>query len=240
MGSGSEMEENEDVCPPCDFVDEDDDLAVDTDEPPTKRKMCAFEGCHRLKKGNTKWCKNHKGGVERSCQGGDVGEPQCPYPINDAASLLCFRHTRSKSCAVASCENFTCSKSVKYCSLHNALNARDIDPETFDLEYEEVRRIKRDRQLRAKHFDTLYVIQGGKCRASLMQCYEVVDGKPISRCPWNGRVVEPDMLQLDHKTPLFLGGDDDDPDNFQLICACCHQAKSAAEQRARAAPAVAA
>jgi len=39
--------------------------------------------------------------------------------------------------------------------------------------------------------------------------------------------------QIDHKVPLEQGGSNDD-DNLQPLCNDCHQAKTAAEARARA------
>ena len=58
----------------------------------------------------------------------------------------------------------------------------------------------------------------------------MTDGEPTSRCPFLAldRPVPKDMAELDHIDPICEGGDDD-LDNLQMLCACCHAAKSKLE-----------
>lgn len=74
---------------------------------------------------------------------------------------------------------------------------------------------------------TIYCRDGAACKA----CGEVFES-PIR--PGGPAYPEFASLQLDHIKPLHLGGDES-PANFQLLCGPCHQKKSAAEHRARAA-----
>lgn len=197
---------------------------------------CAFEGCpFTVDCAGRNWCANHQNGVERLCVGGD-GE-QCKRLVCDRNNRLCTVHMQQRTCAALGCNKLTFHKQKKWCRLHWALHIEGDDPNSFTVDYDEVQRIKRNRHLREQHFDRLYALQGGTCAAPLLQCYQVVNGQPTSRCPWDGRVVEPDMMDLDHKTPLYLGGVEDDPNNLQLLCKCCHGAKSTAEQRERSAQA---
>lgn len=53
------------------------------------------------------------------------------------------------------------------------------------------------------------------------------------RCAGCGCVWVSGRDQMDHKVPLEQGGSNDD-DNLQPLCNDCHQAKTAAEARARA------
>ncbi len=45
-------------------------------------------------------------------------------------------------------------------------------------------------------------------------------------------VIWRSILELDHRLPLHLGGDNE-PDNLWLLCAVCHRSKTSAEQSAR-------
>ena len=95
---------------------------------------------------------------------------------------------------------------------------------------EEVARICRDRKLRERWLFTIYNQQDLRCAAPMLTCHTVDFGRPTVLCPWNGRVVPIDMLDLDHKKPISEGGSDDRT-NLQLLCCCCHAFKSRAEQR---------
>jgi hypothetical protein len=72
--------------------------------------------------------------------------------------------------------------------------------------------------------------QNNKCADPLKTCEIVADGKATSRCPWQGRDVPEDMQQLDHIVPYSLT-QDDRKENLQMLCSCCHSAKSAAEKK---------
>jgi len=50
------------------------------------------------------------------------------------------------------------------------------------------------------------------------------------RCAICGEVT--DQWDVDHVTPLSLGGDHD-PDNIQIVCRSCHDVKSSDEKRRR-------
>jgi 5-methylcytosine-specific restriction protein A len=45
------------------------------------------------------------------------------------------------------------------------------------------------------------------------------------QCAWCGGAY----AEVDHIVPVALGGPEHDPDNMQLLCRICHDAKSAAE-----------
>ena len=68
------------------------------------------------------------------------------------------------------------------------------------------------------------------CADPMRHCYYVDYGDATSRCPFVplGLPVPKDMAELDHVEPLCEGGSDD-PENLQILCACCHAAKSKAE-----------
>lgn len=54
------------------------------------------------------------------------------------------------------------------------------------------------------------------------------DGYLCQECKRNGRLTE--ATQVDHVTPLHLGGRDND-ENLESLCKCCHDAKTAQEVR---------
>ena len=75
--------------------------------------------------------------------------------------------------------------------------------------------------------------QNNLCTAPLLTCEEVNNGNATARCPFQGRPVPTDMQQLDHITP-YCETQDNRRENLQMVCACCHAAKSAMEATARA------
>ena len=80
-----------------------------------------------------------------------------------------------------------------------------------------VQRLSRDARLRAKFLDKIMKKQHGRC------------ANVLGRCPWTGEVPE-DMVELDHIQPVCEGGSDSEF-NLQVLCACCHAAKSRAERK---------
>jgi 5-methylcytosine-specific restriction endonuclease McrA len=98
-------------------------------------------------------------------------------------------------------------------------------------EYELGRRLIRDRRLRKKYIRSILKKQKFECADPHKQCYTVILGKATSRCPFVAAKwkLPIDMAELDHIVPLSEGGTDH-PSNLQVLCACCHAAKSHAER----------
>ena len=99
--------------------------------------------------------------------------------------------------------------------------------------YEDHRRLRRAPHLRDMCLPKIYAKQEGRCCNSEHACYEVEDGEATPVCPYGQRRVPYDAMQLEHRTPLWQGGQDDEA-NLQGMCACCHAIKSAREARLRA------
>ena len=89
--------------------------------------------------------------------------------------------------------------------------------------------------LRDKWLDVILAEQGGRCACSVRTCEVVDDGDATPRCPWGERALPTDAAELDHIKPLSEEGEEDDRDNLQVLCACCHAMKTHAERRALAA-----
>ena len=98
-------------------------------------------------------------------------------------------------------------------------------------EKEVVERWRRDSRLREKMLPTVAAEQKGRC-AGLYMCLEVAGGKATNMCPWGAKRVPEWAQQLDHKTPYALT-QDDSRENLQMLCACCHAGKTAAERGAK-------
>ena len=96
-----------------------------------------------------------------------------------------------------------------------------------EREYELVRRLKRDRALRDRELPGISKAQNMRCKG-FFTCEDVEDGTPVSLCPWSERKVPPGAQQLDHIIRVADGGSDD-PENLQMLCACCHAMKTAVE-----------
>ena len=96
-----------------------------------------------------------------------------------------------------------------------------------------VRRLKRDHNLRARMLPTVAGEQNNVCIGPMLTCLEIEDGEATSRCPFQGRPVPTDMQQLDHIVP-HSETQDDRRENLQMLCSCCHSAKSAMEATERA------
>lgn len=175
-------------------------------------RTCAYEGCNR-NSGQNRFCGRHQQGTEVVCK-----VEGCETVLsNRFKDGLCEKHAPKRRCEMIHCQLFTFGKRMKYCEEHLE------NPPDYVL----LKRIRRDSALRKKHFDAVYERQNGMCTDPMLHCYYVEDGKATSRCPFlklNERVPK-DMAELDHIVPLCEGGSDD-PDNLQVLCACCHAAKS--------------
>ena len=147
--------------------------------------------------------------------------------------LFCFEH--AGTCKVEGCERKKTTQ-AGFCGVHAGQKCR-VEEAKRKIEYEEVRRIKRQAKLRDKYLLTVLMRQQGRCAQSLVTCAEVVNGRPTNVCPWGDRTVPYDATDLDHIQPVCEGGTDD-PDNLQALCKCCHGVKSAIEARARVRPRV--
>ena len=182
---------------------------------PYKGKRCAYDGCDR-KSGPNTFCSKHRGGTEVVCKV-DGCETVLSVHFTDG---LCKKHAPNRYCDAWNCELFTFKKRQRYCEEH-----LDTPPD-----YVLLKRIRRDAALRKKHFAFVYERQDGMCTDPMRHCYYVEEGKATSRCPFVelGQPVPEDMAELDHILPLCQGGSDD-PENLQVLCACCHAAKSKAE-----------
>ena len=174
---------------------------------------CEYEGC-AWKKNSRRWCIKHSGGKPATI---------CSYEgckkelLSRDPNGRCYKHLDKKPCQAIGCKLFSLRKRDRYCEHHVATEPGMVF----------AKRIKRESALRAKHFDAVYERQGGMCTDPMRGCYAVEDGEAVSRCPFL-KLDEPipkDMAELDHVVPLCEGGSDD-PDNLQVLCACCHAAKS--------------
>ena len=145
--------------------------------------------------------------------------------------VFCYSHHDGvlNFCAVTGCDkpitNYHSPENVfgHFCYTHGAGSA-----------YELVVRLKRDSGLRARMLPTVAGEQGNVCIGPMLTCLEIEDGEATSRCPFQGRPVPTDMQQLDHIVP-HSKTQDDRRENLQMLCSCCHSAKSAMEATARAA-----
>ena len=94
-----------------------------------------------------------------------------------------------------------------------------------------VERWVRDAHLREKHLDAVAAEQQDRC-AGFWTCEEVEDGEPINQCQWGQKKVPKWAQQLDHIVP-YAETQDDSRENLQMMCACCHAGKTAAERGAK-------
>jgi 5-methylcytosine-specific restriction endonuclease McrA len=93
--------------------------------------------------------------------------------------------------------------------------------------YEEGLRLVRDRHLREKMLPTVSAEQEDVCMG-FWDSTGVEDGDAINLCPWGKRKVHKAAQQLDHIIRVADGGGDE-RENLQMLCACCHALKTAAE-----------
>ena len=93
-----------------------------------------------------------------------------------------------------------------------------------------VKRYVRDAHLRDKWLDLVVAEQGGRCNG-FFDCTGVAGGEAVNQCPWGDRAVAKWAQQLDHIVQ-FAQTQDDSRENLQMLCACCHAGKTAAERGA--------
>ena len=196
-----------------------------------KEKACLIKRCTHVDDDGTQcvhWGVNRKPylciahGGKRECR-----EPGCHVMVD--GTNFCPNH-QGQTCAFPGCtrkKQFV----TGYCNVHHYQN-RSVPPEP--PEYEEVRRLKRDRELRAKWLFPILNDQKFQCARSVVTCEVVNNGDATPACPWGRRRLPPDAAQVDHIQPVWDNGSDRRA-NLQVLCACCHALKSAAEARARAA-----
>ena len=163
----------------------------------------------------------------------------------------CSAHGGRKRCVEKGCNEMT-EGSRPFCPLHHGecivegcfafkkysnggceYHPGGHDNGTDAAHHEWVKRLRRDRKLRARWLKVLLDEQGGRCAKSVVTCKVVNNGQATSVCPWGDRELPPDAAQVDHIKPLWDGGSDGRR-NLQVICACCHSIKSLAEARMRA------
>lgn len=145
----------------------------------------------------------------------------------------CYKHNGNKAykCKFHLCEKAGCIRG--FCQVHSKVV--DLNQHSYEAqhlqEYELVRRLVRDRRLRKNHLQSVLKKQKFKCADPHKRCYTVINGKATSRCPFTaaGWKLPRDMAELDHIVPLSEGGTNHVA-NLQVLCACCHAAKSHAER----------
>ena len=172
-----------------------------TRHPKRKSFPCQFPGCHRAGNGKVmRWCKVHPGGIEHKC------------------------------CRLG-CENEIdgMSNPVGYCWQHNPEREFLIFRSQISKNrvYEEGFRLVRDRRLREKMLPTVSAEQEDVCMG-FWDSTGVENGEAINLCPWSKRKVHKAAQQLDHIIRVADGGSDE-RENLQMLCACCHALKTAAE-----------
>ena len=118
-----------------------------------------------------------------------------------------------------------------YCKEHANYNRNtEAGRAKREAEREMVERWKRDSHLREKMLPTVAEEQEDKCMG-FWTCEEVEDGKPVNLCQWGERKVPKAAQQLDHIV-TYAETQDDSRENLQMLCACCHAMKTAAERGA--------
>jgi len=219
---------NDVICAPCDEDEDDEEVVVEaTHLSATEKKYahrrCAFvdeEGdrCDRWGIVNRSVdgqyrCIAHGGirrCIEENCR--EWAEPHKPF---------CAAH--QGVCKAPGCTNQKHTQ-AGYCNTH-----------AFQDKYKWALRRERLWGLRDKWLDAILAEQGGRCARSVRTCEVVDDGDATPRCPWGERALPTDAAELDHITPLSEEGEEDERDNLQVLCACCHAMKTHAERRALAA-----
>ena len=93
-----------------------------------------------------------------------------------------------------------------------------------------VHRLKRDRRLRNEMLPRVAAEQNGMC-AGFWTTEEVADGRAVNLCRWGTEKVPEWAQELDHIVP-YAQTQDDSRETLQMLCACCHAGKTAAERGA--------
>ena len=170
-----------------------------------------------------------------------VGQGKRPVYDESDPSWATFKANHKKAAKYLKCAAWGCSCWAYYrgfCCKHYVPgeSLHDIAERAELVRLREiVSRLKRDKQLRAKHLMTVLLRQNSFCANTVKHCREVVDGEAVGECPFASlrfKQPEKDGMQLDHITPVSQGGTDD-LSNLQALCAYCHAIKSAQERRAQ-------
>lgn len=98
-----------------------------------------------------------------------------------------------------------------------------------EREREMVERWKRDQQLRTKILPTVADEQDNLCKGFWVSD-AVKRGRAVNRCQWGWTPVPLACQALDHIVRVADGGGDE-RENLQMLCACCHARKTAADAR---------
>ena len=132
-----------------------------------------------------------------------------------------WRKYKSNWCKYEGCTRQRCSKALTkgMCCTHGKLLANIFKGVVDEFPFQ-FARVKRTRDLYQKHIDELRALQKDMC------------ADPLGRCPIGQNPVPRDMMEVDHKIPIFEGGTNCIT-NLQAVCACCHRAKSNSEHARR-------
>jgi len=168
---------------------------------------CTWSGCEMMisKEGKGEFCFYHRGGHENPCLHEGCIKPQ-----------------------------FTNACPRGYCHVHMANRDKVNQRNKESRERMEkrrrvlVERWERDSRLREKHLAAVSERQEGMCNSALKVSMYVNNGKPTVFCPWGTQPLPHCVRQLDHVTRVADGGSDN-RSNLQMLCACCHAAKTAIE-----------
>jgi 5-methylcytosine-specific restriction endonuclease McrA len=171
----------------------------------------------------------------------DCTYPGCTLSTGNPTRLYCTAHIggRERTCLHEGCDELPVDMAIPagYCYQHmsNKDARKAYNKEQYhkkrEREREMVERWCRDRHLRATMLPGIAEEQDNKC-PGFWTCETVDDGNAVNMCPWGERKVPTMMQELDHHpTPVSQGGGDE-RENLQMLCACCHAAKTAAERGA--------
>ena len=221
--------------PPYSLEDDDDGECKPTKKRP-KTRICGAtlengEPCLSWAKPGDRWkgegyrCTKHGGGGQ--CSHVDKEGVRCKTTseYDGISSTHCVKHQEARMKCV------DCGVSIKY-TTHSKADGKCYRCYTRETKRgkELVARWKRNSRLRELHFEDVFKRQGYRCAQSVVACYDVDSGEPTSVCPWGDREPLRDACELDHKVRVADGGVDH-PDNLQVLCAYCHNVKSAKERR---------
>ena len=210
-----------------------DEEAPEKEAEAVKTVECVRRGCSDVPCAeHPSLCKTHldnKCSVP-TCMAKKYGRGMCNFHAYGTCSVEgCTRKaSHGSKCDLHSkgaCKVDGCGKVVWKRGLCCAHTVKALD-EAEALERETVDRIRRNKALRAKFLGPVLERQNNLC------------ADPLGRCPWvrplNANVhalpLPHDAAELDHRTPLSEGGKEDDPDNLQVLCGCCHAMKTHAER----------
>ena len=141
----------------------------------------------------------------------------CARVLQRQASSTMWRTYDSNWCKHEGCIRLRDSKALTkgMCRTHGKLLHNNLKGLVVH-EPLQFARVKRLHNLYNKHIDELRALQNNMC------------ADPLGRCPIGQAPVPRDMMEVDHKIPIFEGGTNCIT-NLQALCACCHRAKTSLE-----------